>query len=98
MATVPRPPVPELVPMAATRIVMHQLVLPADVDMLGICLGGQVGAARAGRMAGTGMGHRGGEGGGSLHSCPSVGCKVQKQSILRKCISRWRERERRSQI
>lgn len=30
------------VPMAATRVVMHQLVLPADVNQLGICTGGQV--------------------------------------------------------
>lgn len=31
------------VPMAATRVVMHQIVLPAEVDSLGICFGGQVG-------------------------------------------------------
>ncbi|GIL77220.1 hypothetical protein Vretifemale_6713 [Volvox reticuliferus] len=30
------------VPMATTRVVMHQLVLPADVNQLGICTGGQV--------------------------------------------------------
>ncbi|EFJ48871.1 hypothetical protein VOLCADRAFT_104598 [Volvox carteri f. nagariensis] len=30
------------VAMAATRVVMHQLVLPADVNQLGICTGGQV--------------------------------------------------------
>ncbi|GLC42537.1 hypothetical protein PLESTB_001111000 [Pleodorina starrii] len=30
------------VAMAATRVVMHQLVLPADVNTLGICTGGQV--------------------------------------------------------
>ena len=28
--------------MAATRVVMHQIVLPAEVDSLGICFGGQV--------------------------------------------------------
>ncbi len=28
--------------MAATRVVMHQIVLPAEVDTLGICFGGQV--------------------------------------------------------
>jgi acyl-CoA hydrolase len=28
--------------MAATRVVMHQIVLPAEVDVLGICFGGQV--------------------------------------------------------
>ncbi|PNW84553.1 hypothetical protein CHLRE_03g148450v5 [Chlamydomonas reinhardtii] len=30
------------VAMAATRVVMHQLVLPADINQLGICTGGQV--------------------------------------------------------
>lgn len=28
--------------MAATRVVMHQIVLPSEVDSLGICFGGQV--------------------------------------------------------
>ena len=32
----------ETVSMAATRVVMHQIVLPAEVDSLGICFGGQV--------------------------------------------------------
>ena len=32
----------EIVSMAATRVVMHQIVLPAEVDSLGICFGGQV--------------------------------------------------------
>lgn len=36
------PSVPESVPMGATRIVMHQIVAPAEVDALGICFGGQV--------------------------------------------------------
>jgi hypothetical protein len=27
--------------MDATRIVMHQIVAPAEVDVLGICFGGQ---------------------------------------------------------
>ena len=27
--------------MATTRVVMHQIVLPAEVDALGICTGGQ---------------------------------------------------------
>ncbi len=44
---VPVPPVPpdreEVVHMAATRVVMHQIVTPADVDQHGICPGGQVG-------------------------------------------------------
>lgn len=31
------------VAMGTTRVVMHQLVLPANVDLLGICFGGQVG-------------------------------------------------------
>ncbi|KXZ46786.1 hypothetical protein GPECTOR_40g520 [Gonium pectorale] len=30
------------VAMAATRVVMHQLVMPSDVNVLGICTGGQV--------------------------------------------------------
>lgn len=30
------------VPMDATRIVMHQIVAPTEVDALGICTGGQV--------------------------------------------------------
>ncbi|KAG2491478.1 hypothetical protein HYH03_010263 [Edaphochlamys debaryana] len=42
----PRPlPPPSPLPPAAmptTRVVMHQLVLPADVNQLGICTGGQV--------------------------------------------------------
>ena len=32
----------EIVSMAASRVVMHQIVLPAEVDSLGICFGGQV--------------------------------------------------------
>jgi acyl-CoA hydrolase len=28
--------------MDATRIVMHQIVMPVEVDTLGICFGGQV--------------------------------------------------------
>lgn len=32
----------EIVSMAASRMVMHQIVLPAEVDSLGICFGGQV--------------------------------------------------------
>ncbi|GFH06410.1 uncharacterized protein HaLaN_01037, partial [Haematococcus lacustris] len=28
--------------MAATRVVMHQIVLPSEVDGSGICFGGQV--------------------------------------------------------
>lgn len=35
-------PLPKVVPMSATRVVMHQIVLPSEVDMLGICFGGQV--------------------------------------------------------
>ena len=30
------------VSMAASRVVMHQIVLPSEVDALGICFGGQV--------------------------------------------------------
>ncbi|KAG2440081.1 hypothetical protein HXX76_004195 [Chlamydomonas incerta] len=43
-AAPPRPPdTPSTtVAMAATRVVMHQLVLPADINQLGICTGGQV--------------------------------------------------------
>lgn len=33
---------PAAVPMDATRIVMHQIVAPTEVDALGICTGGQV--------------------------------------------------------
>ena len=42
-------PAPQLdaVPMAATRVVMHQIVMPAEVDALGICFGGQVRAKAA---------------------------------------------------
>ncbi|KAJ9508666.1 hypothetical protein QJQ45_027960, partial [Haematococcus lacustris] len=37
-----RPPAPAVaVPMAATRVVMHQIVLPSEVDGSGICFGGQ---------------------------------------------------------
>jgi acyl-CoA hydrolase len=36
------PLLPEAVPMDATRIVMHQIVAPTEVDALGICFGGQV--------------------------------------------------------
>jgi hypothetical protein len=35
-------PLPESVAMGATRIVMHQIVAPSEVDALGICFGGQV--------------------------------------------------------
>lgn len=35
----------ETVSMAATRVVMHQIVLPSEVDSLGICFGGQVSAS-----------------------------------------------------
>jgi hypothetical protein len=35
-------PLPDSVPMEATRIVMHQIVAPAECDALGICTGGQV--------------------------------------------------------
>lgn len=40
----PPPAAPRDVPvaMAATRVVMHQMVMPAEVDTLGICFGGQV--------------------------------------------------------
>ena len=38
----PPPPAQAPVAMAATRVVMHQLVMPAEVDTLGICFGGQV--------------------------------------------------------
>lgn len=30
------------IPIAATRVVMHQIVRPAETDALGICFGGQV--------------------------------------------------------
>lgn len=33
---------PASVPMSTTRVVMHQIILPAQVDRLGICFGGQV--------------------------------------------------------
>ncbi len=33
---------PLIVPIAATRVVMHQIVRPAETDALGICFGGQV--------------------------------------------------------
>jgi hypothetical protein len=62
-------PQPGAVPMAATRVVMHQIVMPAEVDALGICFGGQVGlyacrgahpcsssGARQGRGRGPGPG------------------------------------------
>ena len=32
----------ESVPMSATRVVMHQIVLPGEVDTAGVCFGGQV--------------------------------------------------------
>ncbi|KAI8475071.1 MAG: HotDog domain-containing protein [Monoraphidium minutum] len=35
-------PLPEAVPMEATRIVMHQIVAPAECDGHGVCTGGQV--------------------------------------------------------
>lgn len=42
-SAVPAVPIlPESVPMDATRIVMHQIVAPTEVDALGICFGGQV--------------------------------------------------------
>lgn len=34
-------PLPQSVSMLATRVVMHQIVLPSEVDVLGICFGGQ---------------------------------------------------------
>lgn len=46
MQPVPRSiPMLDGVPMAATRVVMHQIVMPAEVDILGICRGGQVSCA-----------------------------------------------------
>jgi hypothetical protein len=36
-------PLPAAIPMSASRMVMHQIVAPAEVDTLGICFGGQVG-------------------------------------------------------
>ena len=33
---------PGSVPMSATRVVMHQIVLPGEVDAAGVCFGGQV--------------------------------------------------------
>jgi len=36
------------VPMEATRVVMHQIVPPAECDLLGICFGGQVWPWQAG--------------------------------------------------
>jgi hypothetical protein len=68
LAAVPVPPAPPSaaplpgsVPMEATRIVMHQIVAPAECDPLGICTGGQVGGpsnakqrrSRAGARAGS---------------------------------------------
>ena len=41
----------EIVSMAASRVVMHQIVLPAEVDSLGICFGGQVRRASQERYA-----------------------------------------------
>lgn len=32
--------------MSATRVIMHQIVLPSEVDLMGICFGGQVDADR----------------------------------------------------
>ena len=32
----------ESVPMSSTRVVMHQIVLPGEVDTAGVCFGGQV--------------------------------------------------------
>jgi hypothetical protein len=32
----------EGIPMACTRVVMNQIVMPSEVDMMGICIGGQV--------------------------------------------------------
>ena len=39
----PPPPREEGVSMAASRVVMHQIVMPSEVDALGICFGGQAG-------------------------------------------------------
>ena len=38
----PPPAREEGVSMAATRVIMHQIVMPSEVDALGICFGGQV--------------------------------------------------------
>ena len=35
-------PLPKSLSMSATRVIMHQIVLPSEVDMMGICFGGQV--------------------------------------------------------
>ena len=35
-------PLPKTLPMSATRVIMHQIVLPSEVDLMGICFGGQV--------------------------------------------------------
>lgn len=35
-------PLPKSLPMSATRVIMHQIVLPSEVDLMGICFGGQV--------------------------------------------------------
>ena len=46
LALLEPPPAPaEGVSMAASRVVMHQIVLPSEVDALGICFGGQARAA-----------------------------------------------------
>lgn len=38
-------PLPKSLPMSATRVIMHQIVLPSEVDLMGICFGGQVNTA-----------------------------------------------------
>ena len=35
-------PLPKSLSMSATRVIMHQIVLPSEVDIMGICFGGQV--------------------------------------------------------
>jgi len=35
-------PLPKTLAMSATRVIMHQIVLPSEVDFMGICFGGQV--------------------------------------------------------
>ena len=41
----PLRPLPKTLPMSATRVIMHQIVLPSEVDLMGICFGGQVSAS-----------------------------------------------------
>ena len=39
------------VPMACTRVVMNQIVMPSEVDTMGICIGGQVSEVDEGLLA-----------------------------------------------